>query len=224
MMRVTAVRLAVIAAFCSLPALPQKVVEFPHSGIHHPLRLSANDIVVRVARSTEATERAIIAAALPQSVTIQRMDQDYLVRLPGTPDLRNITALNSPARQPGIIDLLPVLQQVIDSSSRGNTPRPPTEPRMQTFQPLVVLTKEVLLQVPSAAEASAIASATGALSSRQSNAATWWILAYAEPLQALDAAEWVVANRRVPVTPMFGQFLFPRRPLVERTPREGGVR
>jgi hypothetical protein len=220
MARILVLRLAVVAAVWCSHAFAQKVVEFPHSGIHHPLRLSPSDIVVRVARSNEAAERALIASALPQSASLQRMDQDYLVRLPGTPDLRAVTGRNSPARQPGIIDLFPVFERVVQTGPKGSTPRPPVDPRAQTFEPLIVLTKEVLVELSNPADASAIATATGALSSRSANAANWWIFVYGEPMQALDAAEWVLQNRRLPVTPMFGQFHFPRRAPIDRDPRD----
>ena len=105
----------------TVPAAAQNFYHFYESGSAQPMVLAASEIAVKAAPgSGEAKVTEALHRHVPQSSTLEKWDQRYLMFIPPPHDVHFLTGKSAPMRQEAdLMETAPVLYLVQEAAGNG---------------------------------------------------------------------------------------------------------
>lgn len=200
----------------------KQVYRFYESGTLQSMSLAESEIVVK--GKPGVAETGILATLRrhsPQATVLEKWDLSYLAGIPLSTSVRSLTTKSAPLRsEPEIAESAPVLYVVAGPPRLKSGAAIPVESRQQKLAAMRILTRNVLVSLPNAADSARIRQATNATAGAPAGTGDWWLFDYATPLDALDAAVWISETAKLECTPVFERMRFKKAGPAALTPND----
>ena len=157
----------------------------------------------------------------PQATVLEKWDHSYLAGIPVSTSVRSLTVKSAPLRsEPEIAESAPVLYVLPGPSRLKSGAAVPVESPQQKLAAMRIVTRNVLVSLPNAADGARIRQATNATAGAPAGTGDWWLFDYATPLDALDAAIWISETAKLECTPVFERMRFKKAGPSALTPND----